>query len=233
MRRLILIAALVGLSGCEQADPEPQPVEIAVAVAQACPQFPQDADDGAATRPDIPEEFKSFVQASETTVTVQRKSGPPACIDIAYGEVDSWDSFAGGRLLGIGISGHEYNSYLVVDREGAGEPIETGRAPVFSPSGRRFASIDISESAFGAFEGLGVWELAGGSIRNLVTLRDLLERGYDWRLERWASDDCAVFSSTDETTAEDPDDRKVYQLPLVAHPVLKDVAAEDACRSAG
>ena len=77
--------------------------------------------------------------ATETTVTVQRVSGTPACIDIAYGEVDAWDTRAEGRLLGIGISGHEYNSYLLVDRNTGAAPVETGVKPVFSPSGRRFA----------------------------------------------------------------------------------------------
>jgi hypothetical protein len=106
----------------------------------------------------------------------------------------------------------------------AAEPIETGVTPIFSPSGRRFASVDVSEAAFGAFEALGVWEVNEDSIRNLVRIEDLLERGYDWRLVRWASDDCIVFATGLEL--ETP---KFHELRLTERPALRDVAEAAAC----
>jgi hypothetical protein len=215
-------AACGGAEGTEQS----------ALAAQTCEQFRQAADDGAPSRPEVPASLASFVSATETTVTVARRTGTPACIDITYGEVDAWDSLAGGRLLGVGLSGHEYNSYLVIDREGAGEPIETGRRPTFSPSAERFASVDVSESAFGAFEALGVWEIAGGSIRRLVYFpgAPLLDAGGDWQLERWRSNDCLVVSTAADPTGIELKERKFHELRLTEPQELRDVAEADACR---
>ena len=225
MRWIGLAAALGALAACGGAHGS----ERTALAAQSCPQFQQQADDGAPSRPDVPASLASFVSATETTVTVARDSGTPACIDITYGEVEAWDSLAGGRLLGIALSGHEYNSYLVIDREGSGKPIETGRRPAVSPSGKRFASVDVSESAFGAFEALGVWELAEGSIRNLVTVEDLLDRGSDWRLNRWTSDDCVVFSTAADSTGVELETRRFHELRLSEAPALRGMPSRDAC----
>jgi hypothetical protein len=236
MRTLLLALGAAGaLAGCERAPTAPAPAETSTteptgAPKQRCAQFPRNPDQDPDARWDVPKAFDRYVEASATTLTVQRNEGAPACIDISYGQPNAWDSFADGRLFGVGIIGDEYNSYLIVDRRGTEDPIETGFAPTFSPSDRRFASVDISESGFGAFEALGVWEMGDRSIRNLVTLQDLLDRGYDWKLERWASDDCLVFSSTDEATPEDTEDRKTYELRLTGAPSLKDSSAEAACR---
>ena len=228
----LMLAGCGGAESAPVAEPEADPKrEPAVAAAQGCKQFAQSEDDGTATRPELRGELAAFVTASETTVTVQRNSGTPACIDIGYGEVDAWDSLADGRLLGVGISGHEYNSYLVIDREGTVEPIETGRAPTFSPSGRRFASVDVSEAAFCAFEALGVWEVAHGDVRNIVLIEELLDRGYDWQVERWASEDCLVFSTAADPSGVDLGTRKFHELRLTERPALRDVPGEDACRS--
>lgn len=226
MKRIGFAVALGALAACSGAEGS----ERAAMAAQTCKQFRQGPDDGAPSRPEVPAKLASFVTATETTVTVARNTGTPACIDITYGEIDAWDSFAGGRLLGVGLSGHEYNSYLLVDRESAGEPIETGRAPEFSPSGKRFASVDVSEAAFGAFEALGVWEVTDASIRNLVTIEDLLGRGSDWRLEHWASDECAVFSTAADSTGVDLEQREFHELRLTDRPVLREVAEAAACR---
>lgn len=228
--RAIGLTALAALAACGGAQSEPVPErKAAVAATQLCEQFPQSEDDGAPVRPEVPPSLATFVTATDTTVTIQRDSGTPACIDIAYGDVDGWNSHAGGRLLGVGISGHEYNSYLVVDRDGTGEPIETGRAPVFSPAGRRFASVDVSEAAFGAFEALGAWEVTGTGIRNLVKIEELLDRGNDWQLVRWASEECLVFSTAADPSDVDLEQRKFHELRLTAQPALKDVAETAAC----
>jgi hypothetical protein len=227
MKRIGLMAAFGALAACGGAEGS----ERAAIAAQTCPQFPQEADDGAPSRPEVPARLASFVTATETTVTVARNTGTPACIDITYGEVDAWDSFAEGRLLGVGLSGHEYNSYLLVDREGAGAPIETGRAPEFSPFGKRLASVDVSEAAFGAFEALGVWEITDNSIRNLVTIEDLLGRGSDWRLERWASNECVVFSTAADPTGVTLGQREFHELRLTDRPVLREVAEAAVCQT--
>jgi hypothetical protein len=229
---LIMVTAFAALAACDRADDNgaaaAQP--IAIASAQACTEFPKSPDAGEGTRPVvIPRQFASFVQASDTTLTVQRTAGAPACIDIGGIDVDSFDAFLDGRLFGATLFGHEYNSYQVVDRNSSAGPVETGVKPVFSPSGRRFASVDISEAGFGAFEALGVWEVTDNSIRNLVTLEDILDRGNDWRLLRWASDDCLVFSTAADPTGVDLEERKFHELRLSGQPQLKEVAEAAAC----
>ena len=231
--RAMGLTTLVLLAGCNS-NAQPTQAEAsreaeATVAPQTCPQFRKGEDEGEATRPEVPAKLAAYVSATETTVTVSRDTGKPACIDVSYGAVERWDEFAQGRLLGVGLSGHEFNSYLVVDRDGTADPVETGRAPVFSPDGRRFASVDISASGFGAFEGLGVWAIEPGKIRNIVLRRDLLELAYDWQLERWASDDCVVFSAGD-TGLEGPDERKFYELDIVASAELSEVPRDSACR---
>jgi hypothetical protein len=239
MRRFgfIALAAMCSLSACDRAGNEPATAQtvaagpVAAAATPACAEFPKNPDAGEGTRPvKVPRQFASFVKASDTTLTVQRTSGPPACIDIGGIDVDSFDTFLDGRLFGATLFGHEYNSYLLVDRNSTAAPVETGVKPVFSPSGRRFASVDISEAGFGAFEALGVWEMIDGSIRNLVKLEDILDRGYDWQLVRWASDDCLVFSTAADPTGVDLDERKFHELRLTDRPALKDVDEAAVCR---
>ena len=235
MRQSVLIGvtALAALAACDRANSDPSAAQTVAAVAAAapkCSEFPKNPDAGEGTRPvKVPAQFASYVQASDTTLTVQRNSGAPACIDIGGIDVNSFDTFLDGRLFGATLFGHEYNSYLVVDRAGSAAPVETGVKPAFSPSGRRFASVDISEAGFGAFEALGVWEVSDGAIRNLVTLEDLLGRGYDWQLVRWASDDCLVFSTAADPTGVDLATREFHELRLSLRPELEDVAEADAC----
>lgn len=235
MKALIVLAAFCVLAACERADDEAVAAETApAALTQACPEFPKNPDAGEMTRPIVvPEQFAAYVRTSDTTLTVQRTAGAPACIDLGGVDVASWDSWLDGRLFGATLFGHEYNSYLVVDRNSTAAPVETGEKPTFSPTGRRFASVDISEAGFGAFEALGVWEVSDTAIRNLVTLENLLDRGYDWRLVRWASEDCLVFSTAADPTGQDLETRKFHELRLTEHPALLDVAEADACRSPG
>jgi hypothetical protein len=233
MRHLgwITLASLCVLAACDRADDEAAAAEPApVAAAQVCPDFPKNPDAGEMTRPIVvPESFASYVRASDTTLTVQRTAGAPVCIDLAGVDVASWETFLDGRLFGATLYGHEYNSYLVVDRKSTTEPVETGVKPTFSPSGRRFASVDISEAGFGAFEALGVWDVTDDSIRTVATIEELLDRGYDWKVVRWASDDCIVFSSADLSDFEEV--RSFHELRLTERPALKDVAETAACRS--
>lgn len=229
----ILLLALATLAACDGMESEDAVAPDATAATeQTCKQFVGHPDEPAIEH-EVPSSLASYVSATKTTITVQRSTGTPACLDVSYGDVDAWDSLAKGRLLGVGISGHEYNSYLVVDLEGTGEPIETGRAPTFSPSGRRFASVDVSEAAFGAFEALGVWEVTNERVRRLMYFpgAPLLDTGGDWRLERWHSDDCVVFSSAKSMSSE-PEDRNVFELVVTGEQHLRGpLAADAACRS--
>jgi len=230
------LAAMLALTGCDrsssdQAAAQPTTAAPSAAASQACAEFPTNPDAGEGTRPvKVPSQLATYVSAGATTLTVQRTNGVPACIDIGGVDVTSFDTFLHGRMIGAEIIGNEYNSYLLVDRNGTGNPVETGVKPTFSPSGKRFASVDISEAGFGAFEALGVWEVSGNSIRNLVTLEDILDRGYDWKLVRWASDDCVVFSTAADPSGVDLVARKYHELRLTAQPELKDVAEADACK---
>jgi hypothetical protein len=232
---IIGLAALATLGACggggEEGSAKAQPTSARPSAAtEACAQFPKNPDAGEGTRPvKVPSQFAAYVSASDTTLTVQRTSGAPACIDIGGIDVESFDTFLDGRLLGATLFGHEYNSYRLVDRHGTAEPVETGVKPTFSPSGRRFASVDISEAGFGAFEALGVWEVTDRPIRNLVTLQDILDRGYDWQLVRWASDDCLVLSTAADPSGVDLEERKFHELRLTGRPELKEAAEAAAC----
>ena len=76
-----------------------------------------------------------------------------------------------------------------------------------------------------------MWEVSDTAIRNLVTIEDLLDRGNDWRLERWASEDCVVFSTAADPAGVDLESAQFHELRLTGQPALRDVPSGGACTS--
>ena len=102
------------------------------------------------------------------------------------------------RFLGFDGIGNESGGYVVVDRRGEPQEIETGTTPVFSPSGRLFASAEWSESAFGNFNDIGVWKVTDSGARRLFKVPEAQSAIFngtgDWRAERWSGENCVVLS---------------------------------------
>ena len=85
-------------------------------------------------------------------------------------------------------------SELIVDRSGKGQEIDTGVAPVFSPSGRLFAAADVGEAGFGALNAFAVWRIDPASVRQ-VGGDEEIPSATDWRIESWSGEACIDLSA--------------------------------------
>ena len=88
----------------------------------------------------------------------------------------------------------EAGGFILVDRTGRGQHVDTGARPQFSPSHRKFAAIEISESGFGSLNGFAVWQADAVGVRRLY-FTDKLPRMQDWRLDSWAGEACLNLSA--------------------------------------
>jgi hypothetical protein len=57
----------------------------------------------------------------------------------------------------------------------------------------------------------------------------LLDSGGDWRLERWVSDDCLIFSTAANPSDPELTERKFHELRLTGQQELKTVTEAAAC----
>lgn len=227
MRRIVLpLLAAGGLASCN-AEPEAEP---AAPTGTATP--------AAAPRPDlarchelhvpaegyvygeepisVPADFAPFMAASATELAILTQGGSTICQNLGWiSHFDISDRLMGERLVGLQYVGYESFGYLLVDRSGAGSITDIGSRPVFSPDGRRFAALQVSDSGWGGMEGFGVWDLAADGHRALLlqvadrtndwTLpAPFSDRAQDWRLDSWQGNGCVAMSAV-------PLDAKTYQ----------------------
>jgi hypothetical protein len=59
---------------------------------------------------------------------------------------DSFGLSSDGRFFSFRWFADEAGGFILVDRAGRGQHIDTGDRPVFSPTHQKFAAIEISES---------------------------------------------------------------------------------------
>lgn len=99
------------------------------------------------------------------------------------------------RFVGFGWYGYEAGGYILIDRAGKGARIDTGARPIPSPSGKRLASIEWSESGFGSLNGILVLDVLPDRLREGGRIGDGLENHDDWRIDRWVGDSCFEVSA--------------------------------------
>jgi hypothetical protein len=134
--------------------------------------------------------------ANRDFIAVRTLSGATFCLFAREWEaIDPPSPSPNGRLLGFGWSGYEAGGYILIDRAGTGAKFDTGAKPVPSPSGRRLASLEWSESGFGSLNGVLVLELGPSSLREAARIGELPEGLTDWRFDRWRGDNCIEISA--------------------------------------
>ena len=181
-------------------------------ITAACKEVPLD-DDYELERQEpvqIPRELRHLAASGVTSLTIAaERQQQPICIDIHwYEDVRDFSLLTPDqRFLGFDLIGNETGGYLVVDRRGEPHEIETGAQPVFSPTGRLFASAEWSESMFGNLNDIGVWEVTEGGTKRLFKVpeaqSEIFNGSGDWRAERWSGETCVVLSAarSDPTNA--------------------------------
>jgi hypothetical protein len=142
----------------------------------------------------IPAQFAGLVRADMDHFAVATMAGTTVCIDTGWMDATARPKLSPDkRFLGFAWSGLDAFGYVFVDRSGKGMAIETGTAPLTSPSGRRLAAIDLSPSGFGGLNAFAVWLIDPADRRLLAREAEGWETG-DWRIDGWVGDDCVNFS---------------------------------------
>lgn len=143
----------------------------------------------------VPAALRGVLKADLLHFAVATLRGGTVCAETSWIErAENLSLTADGRFVSFGWLGYESYGHLMIDRTGKGQVIETGVAPVFSPSRRHFAAADQTESEFGSLSGLAVWEVGRAGTTEIGRINEL-PRLHDWRIDRWAGESCIELSA--------------------------------------
>lgn len=207
MCRLVWLALFAVLAGCGDAE-EPEvaavPTETAsdVAIAEpsataavepdltTCPKALANKERMRSTPLTIPAAFGTSAKADIDHIAVATEAGNTICVDTSWIEEIASPKVSGDdRFLSFAWHGYESFGHVVIDRSGRGQVIDTGETPRASPSGRRFAAVDLGEAGFGALNAFGVWDVRQVGLRQIANVDAGLPSG-DWRIAGWQGEDC-------------------------------------------
>lgn len=200
-RKAAVLALMIVVAGCGSSASDPAQAEAPRAEAKAldlaqCARSDL-ADENYRERKapiPVPPVFAGMVASDMDHFAVSTMTGGTVCVDTGWMEgIEGAKASPDQRFLAFAWGGYEAFGYIVVDRTGEGQVIETGVAPLAPPTGMRFASLDLSESGFGGFNALGVWQIEPVGLRPLAKVEEGFPHG-DWRMEGWAGDHCINLS---------------------------------------
>lgn len=168
----------------------------------------------------MPSQFAAMARANHDNMAVSTLNGATHCVDVR--DMNKGDDFGlsrDGRFFTFRWYADESGGFILVDRTGRGQTVDTGDRPAFSPSHQKFAAIEISESGFGSLNGFAVWQADPVGVRRLAFL-DNLPRMSDWRLDGWAGEACINISAIpmDKYPENVADLPKVPRVRYVARP---------------
>jgi len=142
----------------------------------------------------IPRPMKKIAVATPQRLAVSTIKGATLCVDMRLrGEVSAPELSAEGRFVSFDWAGYEAAGHLLVDRTGAGQQVDIGSRPVFSPSRRRMVALSQGDSADAVLDRLDVWQIQPVGIQRIGGVSDLPDVA-DWRVDRWATEDCIDLS---------------------------------------
>lgn len=201
---LIAITALLGGCGSEA---EPRPVETQNELAEATPPTATPEPDLTAcpkaepveerirTKPiPVPAAFQGLAAASMDHFAFTTAEGRTICVDTTWLEsIEDARLSDDSRFASFAWLGYEAYGHVMVDRSGKGQVVDTGNSPVWSPSRKRFAAVDLSESGFGSLNAFAVWEVRPTGLRQIAEVSEDPPSG-DWRIDGWQGESCVRLS---------------------------------------
>lgn len=209
MRKAIMAAVPLMLSACGSgSETDASPVASAsattpAATASAAPALPdlakcpaaKPADELARTKPLVlPKEAAGLYSADRDRIAVSTMEGDTVCADTAWIEqIENAKVSPDKRFIAFDWMGYESFGHMIIDRAAKGQVVETGNAPLAPPTGKRFAAVDLSESAFGALNAFAVWDIESTGIREIAKFSEGLPAG-DWKMGEWSGDSCVNLS---------------------------------------
>lgn len=212
-RRIATLASLAMLVGCGDAE-EPAPAPTLTPSAPTSEPVVASPSETTAPKPDlstcpralaneervrnkpiaIPAAFDELAQSDLDHIAVASVTGNTVCVDTSWiEEISSPKASGDDRFLSFAWQGYESFGHVVIDRSGRGQVVDTGETPRASPSGRRFAAVDLGEAGFGALNAFGVWDVRPVGLRQIAKVDAGLPSG-DWRVDGWRGDGCVRLS---------------------------------------
>jgi hypothetical protein len=181
--------AAVGTPAQAEAAETPEPNLAACAKAEANP-------DRQRTKPlAVPEAFGKLAKSDLDHVAVVTADGGTVCVDTNWIEsIDRAKASSDGRFFAFGWSGYEAGGYVVIDRSGPGQVIDTGVPPLSPASGKRFAAVELSESGFGSLNAFAVWDILPVGLKEIAHIDQGLSTDGEWRIDGWEGDHCVKLS---------------------------------------
>lgn len=179
----------------------------------------------------VPPPFAGLMKSSPGHFAVAAEAGNTLCVDTSWmAQTEDAKLSDDARFLAFGWLGYEEFGYVVIDRSGTGQVIDTGNPPFSAPSGMRFAAIDLSESGFGALNAFAVWDILPSGLRLAGRYSDEIPPG-DWRIDRWQGEDCVNLSllPLDRQPSDHADFEKTPRDPWHAAKAAKWKPAAGAC----
>lgn len=144
----------------------------------------------------IPAPLAGIARADLDNIAVSTTGGATVCVDASWMESLRDAALSPNqRFASFGWDAYESYGHVVVDRSGQGQVIDTGVAPLRSPSGKRFAAVEYSESGFGSLNAFAVWDVRETGLSEVAKVEDLPPEHSEWRLDRWGGEDCVELSA--------------------------------------
>lgn len=143
----------------------------------------------------VPKPFNKVAKANRDVLAVSTMERVTICIDMrTKGNVAGYALSPDSRFFSFGWKGYEAQGHVLIDRSGGGKQLNTGAAPVFSPSRRRLAAVYQSQAALGELEGLGIWEVDPVGVREIGMVSNIPQM-LDWRVDGWGGENCINLSA--------------------------------------
>lgn len=143
----------------------------------------------------VPAVFRDVMRSGMDNFAFTTREGATVCVDASWmEEIHDPSLSADGRFASFDWAGYEAFGHVIVDLSDAGQVLDTGVAPVLSPSGQRFAAADLSESGYGALNAFAVWQIEPAGIRQLGKQEEVLP-ATDWHIERWSGERCLELTA--------------------------------------
>lgn len=168
----------------------------------------------------IPAKLRPIMAANRDFFAVRTLSGETFCLFAREWEETGPPTLSpDGRLLGFEWYGYEAGGYILIDRASKGAKFDTGAKPAPSPSGKRLASLEWSESGFGSLNGVLVLEIGPGALRELARIGEMPEGLTDWRFDRWRGENCVEISAIPFAAASESDGSAPRGTPRIRYSV--------------
>lgn len=161
----------------------------------------------------VPGSIANVAATDNINLAVTTLDGGQICKDMswAYNLSETAQAHLDGRFIAIGWGAYEAFGTLMFDRAGKGAVVETGNMPSFSPSGKRVAALQFTQSGFGGLENMMIWEVVSDGLKDLFSLPEgtylnWIEQGYnDLEVESWQGESClqiVAFADADLEVVE-------------------------------